>query len=89
MDKITRENRHWTIWSYKVTDNGSSWGLYTANDAGPNKPNVNTESRPAPHAYCLQACGALTYCVPSAVSCPDAPSRLIPGSPGHLPVNHA
>lgn len=44
MDKITRENWHWTLWSYKVTDRNSSWGLYTANDGGPNKPNVATDS---------------------------------------------
>jgi endoglucanase len=44
MPQLTRENWNWTIWSYKVTGTNSSWGMYTAKDAAPNTPNVQTDS---------------------------------------------
>jgi endoglucanase len=44
MPQMTRENWHWTVWSYKVTGTNSSWGHYTANNPGPNTPNVVTDS---------------------------------------------
>jgi endoglucanase len=44
MPQLTRENWNWTIWSYKVTGTNSSWGMYTAKDAAPNTPNVQTDT---------------------------------------------
>ena len=44
MTRMAKEDWHWTIWSYKVTGNGSSWGLYTSKETAPNTPNVQTDS---------------------------------------------
>lgn len=40
--RMVEDNWHWTVWNWKVTGSNSSWGVYTAKDAGPNTPNVST-----------------------------------------------